>query len=127
LLLAADLVRNHPFPRNRPKVLDLSSLNDANIARLCARCQIVLFDYGQASVLGIAPNNYATASDDKARAIVCRTVRRACATQPVVGAARCMTPNFALRRAAPKIHAPQITHPFNDMPRQPLIGDAFGE
>jgi hypothetical protein len=36
LLFAEDLVRNVPFLRNRPKVFDLSNLNDANIARICA-------------------------------------------------------------------------------------------
>ncbi len=37
LLFAEDLVRNDPFLRHRPKVLDLTLLDEANLADLCAR------------------------------------------------------------------------------------------
>jgi len=75
LLFAEDLVRNDPLLRNRPKVLDLSNLSDANIERLCTHYGIAMFEYGQAIALGIIPNNHATASgDEAARAIACRTV-----------------------------------------------------
>jgi hypothetical protein len=43
LLFAEDLVRNDPFLRNRPKVLDLTLLDEANLAVLCARYSISLF------------------------------------------------------------------------------------
>jgi hypothetical protein len=40
LLFAEDLVRNDPFLRNRPKVLDLTFLDEAKLADLCARYSI---------------------------------------------------------------------------------------
>jgi hypothetical protein len=89
LLFAEDLVRNDPFLRNRPKVLDLSNLSDANIERLCTHYGIAIFEYGQAIGLGIAPNDHATTSDDEARARLRAALsERSCATQPVVGVAR---------------------------------------
>ncbi len=41
---ATALVRNDPFLRNRPLVLDLASLEPAQVARLCAAHSVSLFD-----------------------------------------------------------------------------------
>jgi len=85
LLFAEDLVRNDPFLRNRPKVLDLTNLSNANIEHLCMHYSVAIFDYGQATALGITPNDHATAADDEARAgLRAVLLRRACAVQSVI-------------------------------------------
>ncbi len=68
LLFAEDLVRNDPFLRNRPKVLDLTNLTEPGIADLCAHHSISLFGYDQALALGILPSDQATMIDDDTRA-----------------------------------------------------------
>ena len=68
LLFVEDLVRNDPFLRNRPIVLDLTYLSEADIAYLCARHRISLFDHDQALALGIAHNDQATKFRDDVRA-----------------------------------------------------------
>jgi hypothetical protein len=85
LLFAEDLVRNDPFLRNRPKVLDLSKLSDTDIDRLCTQYSVATFDYGQAIALGITPNDHATQFGDDARARS-RTLmsQRDCGSAPVV-------------------------------------------
>jgi hypothetical protein len=88
LLFAEDLVRNDPFLRNRPKVLDLTYLTDTDITRLCSQYSVSLFDYGQAVSLGIAANEQATKFGDAARARSRQLMSQlACGTEPVVRAA----------------------------------------
>lgn len=53
LLLAADLVRNDPFLRNRPKVLDIGFINDGQMRALCSRFSISVFGREQAAALAI--------------------------------------------------------------------------
>jgi hypothetical protein len=57
LLIAEDLVRNDLFLRNRPMVLDLDHLNESDIANLCARYSIAVFDRSEGLALGILPND----------------------------------------------------------------------
>jgi hypothetical protein len=68
LLFAEDLVRNDPFLRNRPKVLDLTFLDEAKLADLCARYSISMFGRPQGLAFGIAPNDEQTKFDDVVRA-----------------------------------------------------------
>ena len=49
---ANDLVRNDPFLRNRPKVLTLGYLDDAQIETLCSRFSVSVFDKQQDNALG---------------------------------------------------------------------------
>jgi hypothetical protein len=85
LAFAEDLVRNDPFLRNRPKVLDLTDLTEAEIGRLCARFAVSVFDYGQALALGIPANDRATERGDAARAALrANMAQRGCGAEPVV-------------------------------------------
>jgi hypothetical protein len=68
LLFAEDLVRNDPFLRHRPKVLDLTLLDEANLADLCARYSISMFGRRQGLAFGISPNDEQTKFDDDVRA-----------------------------------------------------------
>ena len=68
LLFAEDLIRNDPFLRNRPKVFDLTSLDEEDVASLCTRYSISLFDRSQALAFGIFPNDQLTKFDDEVRA-----------------------------------------------------------
>ena len=68
LRFAEDLVRNDPFLRNRPKVLDLTLLDEANLADLCVRYSISMFGRRQALAFGIPPNDLQTKFDDDVRA-----------------------------------------------------------
>jgi hypothetical protein len=68
LLFAEDFVRNDPFLGNRPKVLDLTFLDEAKLADLCARYSISLFGHPQALAFGIPLNDDATKFDDEVRA-----------------------------------------------------------
>jgi hypothetical protein len=68
LLFAGDLVRNDPFLRNRPKMLDLTLLDEANLADLCARYSITVFGRRQGLAFGISPNDELTKFDDEVRA-----------------------------------------------------------
>jgi hypothetical protein len=67
-VFAEDFVRNDPFLRNRPKVLDLTLLDDANLADLCARYSISLFGRPQALAFGIPLYDDAMKFDDEVRA-----------------------------------------------------------
>ncbi len=68
LRFAEDLVRNDPFLRNRPKVLDLTFLDEAKLADLCARYSISMFGRPQALAFGIPLNDDATKFGDEVRA-----------------------------------------------------------
>jgi hypothetical protein len=57
LLFAEGLVRNDPFLRNRPKVLDLTFLDEAKLVDLCARFGISMFGRPQALAFGIPLND----------------------------------------------------------------------
>lgn len=48
-----DLVRNDPYLRNRPKVLLLNYLQEEDLARLCARNKVAVFDTATARDLGM--------------------------------------------------------------------------
>jgi hypothetical protein len=67
-VFAEDFVRNDPFLRNRPKVLDLTLLDEANLTDLCARYSISLFGRPQALAFGIPLYDDATKFDDEVRA-----------------------------------------------------------
>jgi hypothetical protein len=71
LLIAEDLVRNDPFLRNRPKVLDLGHLNETDVADLCARYSVAVFDRAQGVAFGILPNDMYR-SNDALRAAIAR-------------------------------------------------------
>ena len=87
LLFAEDLVRNDPFLRNRPKVLDLTLLDEANLAVLCARYSISLFGRPQALAFGILPNDEQTKFDDDMRAKrKAAMARLSCGVDMAVGA-----------------------------------------
>lgn len=64
LLFAADLVRNDPFLRNRPKILDLTYLEEDQIRALCATNEIALFEKADATALGVSRHDEATKTDD---------------------------------------------------------------
>ena len=53
LMFADDLVRNDPFLRNTPKVMDLAALDAAQIATVCRRFRVALFDRREARALGL--------------------------------------------------------------------------
>jgi len=72
LLFAGDLVRNDPFLRNRQKVLDLTLLDEANLADLCTRYSISMFDRRQGLAFDISPNDEQTKFDDDVRAAMAR-------------------------------------------------------
>jgi hypothetical protein len=46
MFFASDLVRNDPYLRNSPKVVDLLILRESQIRDLCARYRVVMFDQG---------------------------------------------------------------------------------
>ncbi len=48
-----DLVRNDPFLRASPKVLDLASLKEQQLARICGRYRVAIFDEEDAARLGL--------------------------------------------------------------------------
>jgi hypothetical protein len=53
LMYAADLVRNDPYLRNRPKVLDLAYLDETLIGQLCKRSSVAIFDKSLGVELGL--------------------------------------------------------------------------
>jgi hypothetical protein len=61
-----DLVRNDPFLRNKPKVLELIEIHEALLPALCRRYSVSLFDSSQGRALGIAPAAIVP-EDDQAR------------------------------------------------------------
>jgi hypothetical protein len=54
LFYAVDLVRNDPFLRNTPKVLDLSAMRESDIRAVCSRNQVAIFDRTSGSRLRFA-------------------------------------------------------------------------
>ncbi len=83
VLFGEDLVRNDPLLRNRPKILDLTYLTEANIAALCAtHARIAVFDAEQARAFGIMPGDRKTNIELRARLRALLT--RSCATEPVL-------------------------------------------
>ena len=68
IALAFDLVRNDPFLRNRPKVLDLGLVNERQLAALCARYTVAVFDRQQASTLGLDPGAALDPAENDGRA-----------------------------------------------------------
>lgn len=80
LFFAEDLVRNDPFLRNRPKVLELTSLTEPGIDYLCAHYSVSQFGYDQATTLGIARNEQLTVADDDKRAKLGAALSKACGT-----------------------------------------------
>lgn len=54
-----DLVRNDPFLRNRPILMDLDQLKDEDIADLCKRFSVSLFDASNGAAYGVPINNSA--------------------------------------------------------------------
>jgi hypothetical protein len=84
LFYAEDLVRNDPFLRNHPKVLDLGFLTESNITNLCT-LRVAVFDYSQALTLGIAANDQLTKDEDTKRANVRQLLaQHQCHLEPVV-------------------------------------------
>lgn len=57
MIFAEDLIRNDPFMRNRPIVLDLTPLEKADLTRLCQSYSIATFDAAQGRKYGIRPDN----------------------------------------------------------------------
>jgi hypothetical protein len=55
LRFGEDLVRNDPLLRNKPKVLDLTMIDKADLSALCQHYSISLFDSSQGRTLGIGP------------------------------------------------------------------------
>lgn len=74
LLFGEDLVRNDPFLRNKPKVLDLTYIDEAGLAALCQRHSVSLFDASQGRKFGIAPDNGMQPVEEKKRRAELRAV-----------------------------------------------------
>jgi hypothetical protein len=53
LLFAADLVRNDPYLRNSPKLLDLANLDEHLLEDICRRYDIAIFDEHLGRALGV--------------------------------------------------------------------------
>ncbi|MFI5014590.1 MAG: hypothetical protein ACHQAY_19830 [Hyphomicrobiales bacterium] len=68
LLFAGDLVRNDPFLRNQPKMLDLTYLDENRVADICKRFTVAVFDRRQAVALGIPQDDTLPKLDEEARA-----------------------------------------------------------
>ena len=49
LAFAADLVRNDPFLRNRPKMIDLAVMRPTDAAAVCSHGRVVMFDKASGS------------------------------------------------------------------------------
>ncbi len=94
LLQAEDLIRNDAFLRNKPKVLDLSELDEDELKFLCARYSIAVFDRQQGLAFGILPNDaqYESVAGKLQRMWTAMT-RISC------GDRRLLTPQGALHRA----------------------------
>ncbi len=80
LFFAEDLVRNDPFLRNRPKVIELTGLTEPSIDYLCAHYSVARFGYDQATALGIASNAQLTIVDDDKRTKLGAALSKACGT-----------------------------------------------
>jgi hypothetical protein len=50
-----DLVQNDPFLRKKPKILELTEIDETRLPALCRRYSISLFDSSQGRTLGIGP------------------------------------------------------------------------
>jgi hypothetical protein len=53
VFFGGDLVRNDPLLRDRPKIMDLSFLDEAQVRRLCARGDVAVFDRLDAARFGM--------------------------------------------------------------------------
>lgn len=85
LFFAEDLVRNDPFLRNSPKVLDIANVKPADVEALCAHSRIATFDYPQAVALGIMPHERVSIFFDVARAkLRAEFEQRGCGNDPVI-------------------------------------------
>jgi hypothetical protein len=82
LAFAADLVRNDPFLRNRPKMVDLAVARPRDAAAICARGRVVVFD--RASRSGIRPFVFNRASLARMAAARGAMEARGCATERIV-------------------------------------------
>jgi hypothetical protein len=83
-LFAEDLIRNDPFLRNRPKVLDLTKLSDADIDRLCTHYSVAIFDQSQAAAFGIMSNKDSSLAGDRSRDLLRKAMsQRACGAVPL--------------------------------------------
>ena len=65
---AADLVRNDPFLRHRPRVLDLDFVGERELAALCAAHRVAVFGTAQARASGILLQSGPQPPFDAARA-----------------------------------------------------------
>jgi hypothetical protein len=84
LLFAEDLVRNDPFLRNSPKILDLTNLSEATLLPLCERHSVAVFDVRQAAAFGIMASDVATKGDDEVRQALRRIMaQRGCGQELV--------------------------------------------
>jgi hypothetical protein len=68
LAFGHDLVRNDPFLRNRPLVLDLGAVDAANLAALCGRHTIAVLDRRHGRALGIMADETSDPAGDRDRA-----------------------------------------------------------
>jgi hypothetical protein len=67
LRFGEDLVRNDPLLRNKPKVLDLTTIDKADLSALCQHYSISLFDSSQGRPLGIGPDGVQAGDGHNAR------------------------------------------------------------
>jgi hypothetical protein len=71
-----DLVRNDPFLRNKPKILELTAIDETRLPALCRRYSISLFDSSQGRALGIGPAAIVPDDDqvqrEKSRAVLAK-------------------------------------------------------
>ncbi|MEO6341077.1 MAG: hypothetical protein ABIO39_13630 [Caulobacteraceae bacterium] len=67
LFYAEDMTRNDPFLRNRPKIFDLPEMEEGQLAELCARGSVVLFDFQDGRAFGIRPTSSSDRSDPAVR------------------------------------------------------------
>jgi hypothetical protein len=63
IAFAVDLVRNDPFLRNRPKVVDLDGVDGSKLELLCGRGSVAVFDRRQAEALGMMAQPVAEPED----------------------------------------------------------------
>lgn len=82
MAFAADLVRNDPFLRNRPKMIDLAVVRPRDAAAICAHGRVVVFD--RASGSDIRPFAYSRAGLTRMAAARRAMEARGCATERIV-------------------------------------------
>ncbi len=85
LWFGTDLVRNDPFLQTRPLIMDLRSLDEAELRQLCGRYQVQIFDRSHPAASDIRGSTQAeTWSDNRLQRAVLRSI--GCGT-PVVPSA----------------------------------------